>query len=52
MTKFKLRFVDVQRGRDGRARYYYFRRGGRRWLLRGEPLSAEFMAEYHRLLEV
>jgi integrase len=50
MTKFKLRFVDVERTRDGRVGYYYFRRGGRRWRLPGQPLSEEFMAEYRRLL--
>jgi integrase len=51
MTEFDLPFVDTQRGRDGRVRYYYFRRAGRRWRLPGTPLSAEFMAEYHRLIE-
>jgi integrase len=50
MTKFKLRFVDVERNRDGQVGYYYFRRGGRRWRLPGQPLSEEFMAEYRRLL--
>jgi integrase len=50
MTKFKLRFVDVEKDRGERVHYYYFRRGGRRWRLPGEPLSEEFMAEYYRLL--
>jgi hypothetical protein len=49
MTEFELPFVDAQRGRDGRVRYWYFRRGGRRWRLPGEPLSEAFMVEYRRL---
>ena len=28
MTEFELAYVDAQRGRDGRVRYWYFRRGG------------------------
>ena len=48
MTEFELPYVNKQRGRDGRIRYY-FRRDGRRWRLPGEPLSEEFMAEYWRL---
>ena len=50
MTKIDLPFVDVQWGRDGRVRYWYFRRDGRRWRLPGEPGSEEFLATYHRLL--
>ena len=49
MTEFDLPYVNVQKGRDGRL-YYYLRRGGRRWPLPGEPLSAEFMTEYRRLV--
>jgi integrase len=45
---FKLDFVDVQRDRQGRIRYYYFRRAGRRWPLPGEPGTPEFMAAYWR----
>ena len=37
MVGVELRFVDAQRGRDGRVRYWYFRRNGRRWRLPGEP---------------
>ena len=29
--------------------YWYYRRGGRRWPLRGKPRSALFMADYERL---
>jgi integrase len=50
MIKVNLRFVEEQKGRDGRVAYWYFRRGGRRWRLPGEPLSAEFLAEYRQLL--
>jgi hypothetical protein len=49
VTEFELPFVNAQRGRDGLVRYWYFRRGGRRWRLPGTPLSAEFMQEYWRL---
>jgi len=49
MTEFELPFVDAQRGRDGRVRYWYFRRGGRRWRLAGKPGSPAFMADYWRL---
>ena len=44
----KLDFVDAQRDRHGRVRYWYFRRTGRRWRLPGEPGSPEFMAAYWR----
>jgi hypothetical protein len=50
MTQVELRYVKPERDRDGRVRYWYFRRNGRRWRLPGEPMSPEFMAEYHRLL--
>src|SRR5262245_66489259 len=50
MTDFELPYVNAQRGRDGRIRYWYFRRAGRRWPLPGKPLSEEFMADYRRLL--
>jgi len=50
VTEFKLQFVDAQRDRQGRVRFYYFRRRGRRWPLPGEPLSEEFMARYRQLL--
>ena len=50
MAGVELRFVDAQRGRDGRVRYWYFRRNGRRWRLPGDPSSETFMAEYRRLL--
>jgi Phage integrase family len=49
MTSIKLPYVEVQRGRDGRVRYWYFRRNGVRWPLPSDPLSEVFMAEYHRL---
>ena len=50
MTEFDLPYVNAQRSRDGRIRYWYFRRSGRRWRLPGDPLSDAFMAEYRRLL--
>ena len=50
MVEFELKYVDAQRDRRGQVLYYYFRRGGRRWRLPGEPLSEGFMAEYRRLL--
>ena len=47
MTK---RFVNEQRGRDGRVRHWYFRRNGRRWRLPGDPDSdASASEEYWRL---
>jgi integrase len=51
MVALELAFVNVQRDRNGRIKYYYFRRAGRRWRLPGEPLSQEFMEEYRRLLK-
>jgi len=50
MVEFELKYVDAQGDRRGQVLYYYFRRGGRRWRLPGEPLSEGFMAEYRRLL--
>jgi hypothetical protein len=50
MTQLELNFVNPQRGRDGRVRYWYFRRAGRRWRLPDEPFSPTFMIEYQRLL--
>jgi hypothetical protein len=50
MTEFDLPYVNAQRDRDGRIRYWYFRRAGRRWRLPSQPLSEAFMAEYRRLL--
>jgi hypothetical protein len=50
MTKIELPYVNVQRDREGRECYRYFRRGGRRWRLSGYPMSPEFMTEYHRLV--
>lgn len=49
MTNLNLPFLDAQRGRDGRISHWYFRRAGRRWPLRGEPGSPEFMDDYWRL---
>ena len=49
-TQVEPPYVNAQRARDGRVRYWYFWRVGRRWRLQGEPMSPEFMAEYHRLL--
>jgi integrase len=50
MTRVELPYVNAQRARAGRLRYWYFRRNGRRWRLPGEPFSPAFMAEYQRLL--
>jgi integrase len=50
MTQIELPYVNAQRSRDGRLKYWYFRRAGRRWRLQGEPGSAAFMVEYQRLL--
>jgi site-specific recombinase XerD len=49
MTSIKLPYLNAQRGRDGRIRYWYFRRDSRRWRLPGQPASEEFAAEYQRL---
>jgi hypothetical protein len=45
------RYIKPERGRDGRVRYWYFRRNGRRWRLPGEPGTGEFEARYQELLE-
>ena len=46
----KLPFVNVQRGRDGVVRFWYFRRNGRRWRLPGNPyVNADARAEHARL---
>jgi integrase len=50
-VRVDLKYVKPERGRDGAARYWYFRRGGRRWRLPGEPLSDPFMEAYRRLLD-
>ena len=50
MRQPKLRFVDVQRARNGARIHHYFRRAGRRWQLPGEPGSPEYMTAYARLL--
>jgi len=47
----KLRFVDVRRDRQGRVRYFYVRRNGRLWRIKGMPPSKEFFADYARLLK-
>ena len=44
-----LPYVKPERDRQGRIKYWYFRRHGRRWRLPGEPLSTEWLAEYSRL---
>jgi integrase len=49
--RVQLRYVKVDRGRDGCLRYSYFRRGGRCWRLPGLPGDAAFMKEYYRLLQ-
>jgi integrase len=49
MGGIELRYVKPERDRQGRVRYWYFRRSGRRWRLPGEPGSDDFMAEYNRL---
>ena len=51
MTRVELPYVDAQRTRDGRVKYWYFRRNKRRWRLPGEPFTPAFMAEYQRLLK-
>lgn len=53
MAEVELEFLNIQNDRNGRPRYPYFRRKGRRWRLPGtwpqNPPSEEFMAEYRRL---
>jgi hypothetical protein len=50
MTQVEPPYVNAQRSRNGRLRYWYFRRGGRRWRLPDEPMSPAFLVEYQRLL--
>ena len=50
MVELTLRYVDAQRDREGRVKYYYFRRCGIRHKLPGEPFSEQFMAVYQTLL--
>lgn len=50
MVEVTLRYVDAQRDRDGRVKYYYFRRHGIRQRLPGEPLSEAFMSAYQALM--
>jgi integrase len=52
VTTINLPYLDPQRGRDGRVAHWYFRRGGRRWPLPGDPASPEFAVEYQRLLQL
>lgn len=49
MVNVDLPFVDIRRDRNGRPKYYYFRRNGRLWPLPADPSSSEWMAEYQRL---
>lgn len=48
MGKVDLPYVQAFRDRHGKRRYYY-RRWGKQYPLKGEPGSAEFMADYDRL---
>jgi integrase len=50
VVKVKLNYVDAQRDRDGRIKYWYFRRAGVRQKLPGDPGSEEFAATYQALL--
>jgi len=51
-SRYKLpRYVQAFVDRDGRAYYYFRRRGARRLRLPGLPWSAEFMQAYQRALE-
>lgn len=45
-----LKYVNVQRDRNGRVKYHYFRRNGKRQRLPGEPGSVEFAEAYQALL--
>lgn len=51
MTSIKWPYVEVQRGRDGKPRYWYFRRNGCRWRLPDDPLSEAFAADYQQRLK-
>lgn len=46
----KLPYVDAQRDRNGRIKYFYFRRSGMRQRLPGEPGSVVFAETYEALL--
>lgn len=48
-VKVDLPYVKAARDRQGRVKYWYFRRNGRYWRLPGEPKSNEWLAEYNRL---
>jgi integrase len=50
MADVRLPYVDAQRDRSGRVRYYYFRRAGIRQRLPGEAGSVEFAEAYQALL--
>ncbi|CUW41672.1 putative phage Integrase [Magnetospirillum sp. XM-1] len=50
MGRIDLPYLHAYRDRHGRMRHYY-RRDGRRHPIKGEPGSAEFLAEYQRLHE-
>jgi integrase len=49
MASVKLPYIEVQRDRNGKPIYWYFRRNGRRWKLPGQPLTEEFATEYQHL---
>src|SRR5262245_20487005 len=44
------RYINVQRGRQGRIAYRYFRRRRRRTLMPPDPTSGEGAQRYHELL--
>lgn len=50
MVEINIPFINAQRDRTGRVKYYYFRRNGQRWRLPGDPTSEAFMAKYRELL--
>src|SRR3954470_630078 len=50
MADVPLKYVDAQRDRRGRLKYYYFRRGGVRHRLPDEPGTVEFAETYQALL--
>lgn len=50
MTVLRLRYVDRFKDRHGTVRHYFRRSGGKRFVLPGEPGSAEFMAAYQEAL--
>ena len=49
VAEIELDYLNWQKDRNGKKKYAYFRRNGRRWPLPGAPGSEEFMAEYRRL---